>query len=140
MTLPPESTADQALERALDAALSQALTPPQLPSDFRRQLHAAIARSATTDHARLRAALELEHAQQIAELEKGYVRVRQRTLGGLIGGAFAAGLLITFALPWITAHFGPNAVFALPAAGAAIGLALTLRPWWQRSSFARLLP
>jgi hypothetical protein len=65
--------------------------------------------------------------------------VRQRTLGGLIGGAFAAGLLITFALPWITAHFGPNAVFALPAAGAAIGLALSLRSWWQRSSLARLL-
>ena len=140
MTLPPESMADAALERALDAALAQALTPPALPQDFRRHLHAAIARSAHTDHARLRAAVELEHAQQLAAMQSGYVRVRQRTLGGLIGGAFAAGLLITFALPWITTHFGPNAVFALPAAGAAVGLALSMRSWWQRSSLARLLP
>ena len=140
MTMPPEPIADEALERALDRALARCLTPPALPTDFRRQMRAAIARSATTDHARLRAAVELEHAQQLAELQSGFVRLRQRTLGGLIGGAFAAGLLITFALPWITARFGPNAVFALPAAGAAAGLALSLRSWWQRSSLARLLP
>lgn len=140
MTLPPDPRIDPALERALDGALSQALPPPQLPPNFRRQLHAAIARSSSVDHARLRAALERENQQQLAELQSGYVRLRQRTLGGLIGGAFAAGLLITFALPWITAHFGPNAVFVLPAAGAVVGLALSLRPWWQRSSLARLLP
>jgi hypothetical protein len=140
MTVPPDSNADAALDRALDGALAQALTPPDLPTDFRRQLRAAIARSATVDHARLRAALELEHAQQLAEMQSGYVRLRQRTLGGLIGGAFAAGLLITFALPWITAHFGANAVFALPAAGAVVGLALSLRTWWQRIDLTRLLP
>jgi hypothetical protein len=140
MTLPPDPGADAALERALDGALAQALAPPDLPADFRRQLRAAIARSATADHARLRAALEQEHAQQLAELQSGYVRLRQRTLGGLIGGAFAAGLLLTFALPWITAHFGPNAVFALPAVGAVVGLGLSLRTWWQRIDLTRLLP
>ena len=139
MTLPPEPIPDAALERALDRALARCLAPPELPPDFRRQLRAAVARSASTDQVRLRAALELEHAQQLAELQSGYVRLRQRTLGGLIGGAFAAGLLITLALPWITAHFGPNAVFALPAIGAAVGLAMSLRTWWQRSSMARLL-
>jgi hypothetical protein len=140
MSLPPEPMIDPALERALDGALSQALPPPELPANFRRQLQAAIARSSSVDHARLRIALERENQLQLAELQSGYVRLRQRTLGGLIGGAFAAGLLITFALPWITAHFGPNAVFALPAAGAVVGLTLSLRPWWQRSSLARLLP
>jgi hypothetical protein len=65
--------------------------------------------------------------------------LRQRTLGMLIGSGFAAGLLVTLALPWIKAHFGDNGVFALPAIGAAIGLALSLHAWWQRSSLARSL-
>lgn len=140
MSKPPEPIIDGVLERALDKALAQCLTPPVLPANFRRQLRAAIARSAITDHTRLRATIEREHAQQLAELLSGYLRLRQRTLGGLIGGAFAAGLLITIALPWITAHFGPNAVFALPAIGATVGLALSLRTWWQRSNLARLIP
>ena len=140
MTMPPEPIIDEAPEHALDQALARTLAPPTLPADFRPQLRAAIARSATTDHAQLRAAIEHEHATQLAELQCGYMRLRARTLGGLIGGAFAAGLLITFALPWITARFGPNAVFALPAIGAAVGLALSLRSWWQRSELARLLP
>jgi hypothetical protein len=63
----------------------------------------------------------------------------RRTLGSLIGSGFAAGLLVTLALPWIKAHFGDNGVFALPAIGAAIGLALSLNAWWQGSSLARSL-
>ncbi len=140
MNTPTQPTGDPPFEQALDQALSRCLIPPALPQDFRAQLRAAIARSPSIDHARLRAALEMEHAQQLAELQSGYVRLRQRTLGGLIGGAFASGLLITFALPWITAHFGPNAVFALPAIGAAVGLALSARAWWPRSVLSRLLP
>ena len=140
MTTPPEPLADGPFEQALDRALARCLIPPGLPKDFRARLRAAIVRSPSTDQARLRAALEREHAQQLAELKTSYVRLRQRTLGSLIGVAFAAGLLITFALPWITAHFGPNAVFALPAIGVAAGLALSLRSWWQRSGLARLLP
>jgi len=88
----------------------------------------------------LRAALEKEHAQQLAELESGYVRLRQRTLGTLIGSAFATGLVVMLALPWIKVHFGPNAVFAVPAIGAAVGLALSARSWWQRTGLSRLLP
>jgi hypothetical protein len=140
MSLPPEPMSGDALERALDRALARSLVSPTLPANFRQQLHAAIARSPAVDHARLRAALEREHAQQLADMQSGFVRLRQRTLGGLIGGAFAAGLLIMVALPWIRAHFGPNAVFALPAIGAAVGLALSTRTWWQRSSLIRLLP
>jgi hypothetical protein len=140
MNTPTQSTGDPEFEQALDQALARCLVPPAFPQDFRTQLRAAIARSPSVDHARLRAALEMEHGQKLAELQSGYVRLRQRTLGGLIGGAFAAGLLITFALPWITAHFGPNAVFALPAIGAAVGLALSARAWWPRSMLSRLLP
>ena len=140
MSTSPEQLSGDPLDRALDRALARCLAVPPLPADFRRQLRAAIARSGAIDQARQRADIERESALQLAELQHGYVRLRQRTLGALIGGAFATGLLITFALPWIAERFGPNGVFALPAIGAAAGLALSLRAWWQRSPLARLLP
>jgi hypothetical protein len=140
MNKPSDSMRDDALEQALDAALARALVAPELPATFREQLRAAVARSTPADLPRLRAAAEREHAARLADLHRGYVRLRQRTLGTLIGAAFAAGLLVNFALPWINAHYGSTGVYALPAIGVAIGLALSLRAWWQRSSLARLLP
>jgi hypothetical protein len=139
MNTPHDPSPDGLLEQALDLALTKTLAAPDLPTGFRARLRAAAVRHAAGDRAQLRAALEREHAAQLAELESGYVRLRQRTLGALIGSGFAAGLLVTLALPWIKAHFGENGVFALPAIGVAIGLALSLRTWWQRSSLARSL-
>ena len=127
------------LEQALDRALERNLVAPALPAGFRQQLHSAIVRSGVRDSAAMAAALEREHEAQLAELRNDYVRLRQRTLGTLIGAAFATGLLINFTLPWISARFGPNGVFALPAIGVAVGLALSARVWWRRSSLARLL-
>jgi len=142
MNKPQDPAGDAELERALDAALARALVAPQLPAGFRQQLRAAAARAADTgaSRARLRAAVEREHAAQLADLHSGYVRLRQRTLGTLIGVAFAAGLLLNFAMPWIKANFGDNGIIALPVIGAAIGVGLSLRAWWQRSNLARLLP
>jgi hypothetical protein len=140
MTTPDDPMDQEALAGALDQALARSLRAPALPADFRLRLQAAVARSATTDPALRRATLEQEHRAQLARMRDGYVQLRQRTLGTLIGAAFAAGLLITFALPWITAHFGRNGVFALPAIGVAVGLALSLRAWWRSSSLARWLP
>lgn len=140
MNKPSDSMRDEALERALDGALARAFVAPKLPPAFREQLRAAIARGASADVRNLRAAAEREHAAQLAELHTGYVRLRQRTLGTLVGAAFAAGLLINFALPWIKAHYGSTGVYALPAIGVAIGLGLSLRAWWQRSSLPSLLP
>lgn len=140
MNKPNDAMRDEPLERALDAALARALVAPELPAGFRQQLQAATVRSAGADRAQLRAVAEREHAAQLADMRSGFVRLRQRTLGTLIGAAFAVGLLLNFALPWIKAHFGETGVFALPAIGAVVGLALSLRAWWQRSSLARLLP
>jgi len=142
MNTPQDPIGDAPLERALDAALARALTAPELPAGFRQQLRAAAARAAdgNASRARLRAAAEREHAAQLADLRSGYVRLRQRTLGTLIGVAFATGLLLNFALPWIKASFGDSGLIALPAIGAAIGVGLSLRAWWQRSNLARLLP
>jgi hypothetical protein len=135
-----DSMSGGGLERALDRALQRNLVAPVLPVGFRQRLQAAMIRSAAHNQATLAAALEREHEAQLAELRSDYVRLRQRTLGTLIGVAFAAGLLINFALPWISAHYGSNGVFALPAIGVAVGLGLSARVWWRRSSLARLLP
>ena len=140
MSHPDDSRREELLGQALDRALARTLAAPPLPADFRHRLDAAIARSAVSDPALLRSAIEREHEQQLADLRSGYVRLRQRTLGTLIGGAFAAGLLITLALPYLTAHFGPDSVFVLPGIGVAVGLALSLQAWWQRSDLARFLP
>ncbi len=135
----PRDPLDGALDQALDRALAKTLTAPGLPAGFREQLRAAVVRTVPEDRAQLRAALEREHAVQLAELQDGYVLLRQRTLGTLIGAGFAAGLAVTFALPWLKAHFGDNGVFALPVIGVVIGLVLSLSVWWQRSSLARSL-
>lgn len=140
MNTPHDPSDDAPLERALDRALARSLVAPGLPAGFRPRLLATIARSVRVDHAQLRAAIEREHAEQLTELRSSYVLLRQRTLGTLIGGAFAVGLLLNFALPWITANFGHKGVAALPVIGVAVGLGLSLRAWWQRSSLSRLLP
>ena len=49
------------------------------------------------------------------------MRLRRRTLGTLIGGAFAAGAAVAVALPWLQSTFGPNAMLVLAAAGRARG-------------------
>ena len=140
MNTPYEPNPDDRVGRALDAALARSLAAPALPVGFRRRLRAALAREAAPDLAAQRAALEREGAAQLEALRSGYVRMKQRTLGTLIGAAFAVGLLINWALPWIAEHYGRNGVFALPALGVAAGLGLSLRAWWQRSGLERLLP
>ena len=53
--------------------------------------------------------------------------------------AFVTTISVVLALPYLTAHFGPDSVFVLPGIGVAVGLALSLQAWWQRSGLARFL-
>jgi hypothetical protein len=123
-------------ERALDAALARALAPPELPLDFRAQLTAAIARDSDREalSPQLRVRLEREQRERLLEFEAGYLRLRRRTLGTLIGGAFAAGAAVAVAMPWARATFGPNAMLVLASIGAAVGLAIGLSSWLSRTS------
>lgn len=140
MNLPIDHDGD-ARERALDAALAIALGRPELPVDFRARLTAAIAREsdreALSPQARVR--LEREQRERLLEFEAGYLRLRRRTLGTLIGGAFAAGAAVAVAMPWARANFGPNAMLVLASIGAAVGLAIGLSSWLSRAS-VRLTP
>jgi uncharacterized membrane protein YccC len=73
-------------------------------------------------------------------MRSGFVRLRQRTLGTLIGAAFAAGLLVNFALPWIKAHYGETGVFALPAICMPGGNAAACRACCPDQGVARQAP
>jgi hypothetical protein len=134
----PQSPAG-ALEQALDRALARSLRPPRLRADFRRGLEAAIARSSHSDHALLRAQLEREHRQRISDLHSGYVRLSQRTLVTLVVAAFASGIAVVLAMPWLTETFGRNAMLVLSGIGAAVALGFGVMSWWPRSALARLL-
>jgi len=127
------------MERALDQALTRSLVPPAVPGHFRARLLTAIGRASRVDIEQSRAALAAEHDAQLAALKTGYIRVQKRTLGTLIGAAFATGVVVTLAMPWIRANYGDNAVFAVPLVGAAIGVAIGSLSWLQRTAVARLL-
>lgn len=128
-------------ERALDAALAIALAPPELPADFRARLSAAIARESDREalSPQMRARLEREQSERLLEFEAGFVRLRRRTLGTLIGAAFAAGAAVAIATPWARATFGSNAMLVLASIGAAVGVAIGLSSWLSRAS-VRLTP
>ena len=118
----------------LNSALARALPPPELPEGFRSIVTAGIAREAALEAAgrAARPRLEREQRERLAELEAGYMRLRRRTLGTLIGGAFAAGAAVAVAMPWLKAMFGPNAMLALSVLGAVAGLAIGTASWLAR--------
>jgi hypothetical protein len=122
-------SADGPLERALDRALARTCERPQVPKDFRRRLEAARARAGEGDLAALRSRLESEQHAQLARLESRYVRLRHRTLGTLIGTAFAAGALATLALPWMERYLGADGPRVLTVVGGAAGLAMAFLSW-----------
>jgi hypothetical protein len=120
----------------LDGALRRAIVAPELPSHFRQRLTAAIARSAPVDVAKLRQRLERDRLEQLLELRDDSMRLKLKTLGALIGGAFAAGVGTTLAWPWISATFAPYGDIALVAISVSIGLAIALTSWLQRTDQA----
>jgi hypothetical protein len=130
MKQPPEQFLS---DSALDAVLQRVLWPPALPAQFQVRLQAALARARTAPglpEARLQ--LEQERRELLQELQASYVRLRRRSLGTMIGGAFAAGAVSVWAMPWLEAHLGNLGPQALAAAGALVGLTVGLLAWRER--------
>jgi hypothetical protein len=123
------------LDRALDAELGRALRPPQAPPQLRSRLAAAIAREADL-RPEARARIEREHRERLTELKQHYVRLRRRTLGLMVGGAFASGAAAALAMPWLTANVGSMAPLVVASAGAVIGIGIAVASWlnWRSSS------
>jgi hypothetical protein len=129
------------LDDALDAALARALVAPVLPAGFPMRLQAALAREAVgaDERALSRALAQREQRQRMAEMDADYLRLRRRTLGTLIGGAFAAGAAVAVAFPWLQANFGPNAIYLLTGLGALVGLGIGGASWIARMRLPNLL-
>jgi hypothetical protein len=132
---------DDPRAQALDAALARVLAPPPLPPGFHARLAAAMARepAGADSRAASRAQAQREQRQRMAELDADYLRLRRRTLGTLIGGAFAAGAAVAVAMPWLQAMFGPHAMFVLACIGALIGIGIGTASWIGRLRLPNLL-
>jgi VIT1/CCC1 family predicted Fe2+/Mn2+ transporter len=134
-TEPPEDR----LQQALDQALARVLAAPPVPKALRTRVQAAVLRAGEDALAQARARLEREARAQLAELEQGYLRVRRRTLGTLIGAAFAAGAAVALLMPYLKAQFGANAPLVLAAGGALVGLSIAAGSWLRRADWSELL-
>ena len=64
------------------------------------------------------------------------MRLKLKTLGALIGGAFTAGVALTLAWPGISATFAPHGAIALLAISVGIGLVIAVTSWLQRTDQA----
>jgi hypothetical protein len=138
MTEPENPHAAVPLAQALDAALAQSLVAPTVPAGFRARLMAAVERQGSVDIPASRMALAAEHARQLADLKSGYVSLQRRTLGTMIGAAFATGALVAVAMPWIREQFGDVGLFAVPMAGATVGIVIGAASWLRRTGLPRL--
>jgi len=137
--IPPKKPSED-LDRALDAVLARVIERPQLPAQFRSHLEAALVRAGDRQLREQRERLEREQRERLAELDTHYVRLRRATLGTMIGGAFAAGAVATFTLPWLKASVGSQAPLVLASAGAALGLLIGVASWLQRRGSAPSSP
>jgi len=122
---------------ALDRALCVALHAPALPAGFDARLHAAFAAEAAGDLARLRSRLEEEHTRELAALRSGYVRLRRDTLAMVLAVAFTAGVVVTWALPWLHEQQGIDLSLLYPPLAVAIGMAAGAIVWVQRFGWPR---
>jgi len=127
------------LQRALDGALSRVLSAPPVPPQLRQRVRAAVLRATDQEITQARARLDREARAQLAELEQGFLRLRRRTLGTLIGAAFATGAVVAWLMPYLTARFGPNAPLLLAAGGTVIGLAIAASSWLKRADLSDLI-
>ncbi len=135
----PSDEAEDRLQQALDQALSRVLSAPPVPRQLRARVQAALLRAGDQALAQARTRLEREARAQLAELEQGFIRVRRKTLGTLIGAAFATGAAVAWLMPYLTARFGPNAPLVLAAGGAVLGLAIAAGSWLKRAELADLI-
>jgi hypothetical protein len=131
---------DSRQDDALDQALVRALTPPQLPSGFRKRLLAALTRLSDADVAARRSLLEREHRQLLQGLHGDSIRLRWRTLGYLVGGAFAAGVAVAIGMPWIRATFGSKSDLVMLLIWVGFGLVVGGVSWVRRNGLPQWVP
>ncbi len=120
--------ADNALDRALDAALA----PPPLPTGFRTQLMALVQSQSLHDLQTRRLALEEEHRRALQGLHAGHVQLKRNTLALVVVIAFTAGACANLVLPWLSLFTGVSSPVMVPLLAVVIGMGTGFRVWWER--------
>ncbi|MBX9901310.1 MAG: hypothetical protein K2Y28_11070 [Burkholderiaceae bacterium] len=109
-------------EDVLHLALQQALSPPALPVGFRAHLLNAALQESLLDVESRKRALDLEYAQSLRNLHRGYVRLQRDTLALILVIAFTLGACVHLALPWIITVLTMETALTVTMVGAAICL------------------
>jgi len=123
---------DDDFDHRLDQALARMLPPPALPAGFHTRLRNAVVADMAGELARQRQLLEAQHQRELAALRKGYVRLRRETMAVVVAVAFTAGVLVTWAAPWLRAVLGVDLSLLLPLVAVGIGMAVGAGVWVER--------
>ncbi len=119
-------------EDPLDRALASCIVAPDLPERFRSRVVAAVLTEQLESLAIRREQLEVEHARELAQLQRGHVALKRNTLMLVAAWAFAAGTCVQIALPWLHSHFELDSVTTAPLLALLIGLATGAKVWADR--------
>ncbi len=132
-TTPTTTPPDAPLPKdSLDRALAACLVAPALPDALRSRVVAAVLTEQLQSFAMRRQQLEVEHAQELVRLRKGYLLLKRETLTLVTACAFAAGACAQVALPWLHTHFDLDLAVFAPLLALLIGLAAGASVWADR--------
>ena len=132
-TIPATNSSDTRWnEDTLDRALATCLVAPDLPERFRSRVVAAVLTEQLESLAVRREQLEVEHARELAQLQRSHIVLKRNTLMLVAAWAFAAGTCVQIALPWLHSHFELNSVTTAPLLALLIGLATGAKVWADR--------
>ncbi|MEK8031001.1 hypothetical protein AACH06_09260 [Ideonella sp. DXS29W] len=120
------------LDAALDRTLARVWQPPAVPVGFQDRLRAALADEAALDLARQRRELEAERQEQLAALQRGYVRMKRDVLALALAVAFTAGAVMHWAMPWLRDAAGVDLDRWSPMLALLGGLLVAGAAWVQR--------
>jgi hypothetical protein len=117
---------------ALDQALASCILAPDLPERFRSRVVAAVLTEQLESLAVRREQLEVDHASELAQLQRSHIVLKRNTLILVAACAFAAGTCVQIALPWLHNHFELDSVTTAPLLALLIGLATGAKVWADR--------
>ncbi|MFO1468383.1 MAG: hypothetical protein U1F35_18395 [Steroidobacteraceae bacterium] len=127
-----EMVAGEPWPASLEIALLRTLRPPRLSQGFRSRLLEVIDNDSAVDIQLRRSEIASEYRKQAAALEQGYVRLKWRTLGTLIGAAFTTGVAVALVLPWIRETWGSVGENVSWSVAAAAFVIATVAVTWLR--------
>ncbi|MET0499864.1 MAG: hypothetical protein ABW106_16505 [Steroidobacteraceae bacterium] len=131
-----DAVLDHMLDHMLDHTLAAAFRAPEVPSDLRAHVMAAIARDRTPDEDRCRRELEKDYRDAIATLNAKYLRrCRDALVAGSVVVVMSGSAIGPLSL-WLAQFFADSA--PLVAGSMALGMGLFCGGIVLRDLFGRM--